>query len=94
MFYVHAQMVVFSEHVQDVLLFYLHVFWVGGTELCPQSMGVQEDMPIMFVLILLVFLGLCMKFSKDWTVTITYAEGYTYPGFMLGYSGHVSVFAI
>ena len=29
-FYVHAQMVVFSEHAQDVLLFYAHTYgWEG-----------------------------------------------------------------
>ena len=28
MFYVHAQMVVFSKHAQDVLLFYAHAYWV------------------------------------------------------------------
>ena len=32
MFYAHAQMVVFSEHAQDVLLFYVHAYWVGGSE--------------------------------------------------------------
>ena len=29
MFYMHAQM---SEHVQDVLLFYAHAYWLGGIE--------------------------------------------------------------
>ena len=28
MFYVHAQMVMFSEHTKDVLLFYAHAYWV------------------------------------------------------------------
>ena len=32
MFYMHAQVVVFSEHAQDVLLFYAHAYWVGGSE--------------------------------------------------------------
>ena len=32
MFIVHAQMVVFSEHAQDVLLCYVHAYWVGGSE--------------------------------------------------------------
>ena len=32
MFYVHAQMVVFSEHSQDVLLFCVHAYWVGASE--------------------------------------------------------------
>ena len=30
MFYVHAQMVVFSEHAQDVLLFHAHAYWWEG----------------------------------------------------------------
>ena len=31
-FYAHAQMVVFSEYAQDVLLFCAHAYWVGGLE--------------------------------------------------------------
>ena len=32
MFCAHAQMGLFSEHAQDVLLFYAHAYWVGGSE--------------------------------------------------------------
>ena len=32
MFYAHAQMVGFSEHVQDVILFCAHAYWVVGSE--------------------------------------------------------------
>ena len=32
MFYVHAQMVVFSEHTKDVLLFYVHAYQLGASE--------------------------------------------------------------
>ena len=33
MFYVHAEMAeLFSEHAQDVLLFYAHAYWVGESE--------------------------------------------------------------
>ena len=32
MFYAHAEVVVFSEHAKDVLLFYAHDYWVGGSE--------------------------------------------------------------
>ena len=31
-FYEYDQMVVFSEHAQDVLLFYAHAYWVRGSE--------------------------------------------------------------
>ena len=32
MFYVHAQVVVFSEHAQDFLLFYAHTYLLGESE--------------------------------------------------------------
>ena len=32
MFYVHAQMVVLTEHAMDVLLFCAHACWVGVSE--------------------------------------------------------------
>ena len=32
MFFVHAQMLVFSEHAQDVLLFCAHAYRVQGSE--------------------------------------------------------------
>ena len=32
MLYVYAQMVMFSDHAQDVLLFYAHAYWVGGSD--------------------------------------------------------------
>ena len=47
MFYAHAQMVVFSEHAQHVLLFYAHAYWVGGLSLPPDGCFVY--MPIIFV---------------------------------------------
>ena len=45
MFCAHAQMVVFSEHAQDVLLFYVHDYLVGGLSM--PTYGCSVHMPIM-----------------------------------------------
>ena len=47
MFQAHAQMVVFSEHAQDVLLCYTHAYWVGGLSM-PID-GCSVCMPIIIV---------------------------------------------
>ena len=47
MFYVHAQMVVFSEHAKDVLLFCVQDYWVGGLSM--PTDGCFVYMPILFV---------------------------------------------
>ena len=47
MFYMHAQMVMFSEHAQDVLLFCGHVYWFEG--LIMPTDGCSVWMPIIFV---------------------------------------------
>ena len=38
---------VFSEHTQDILLFYASAYWVGGLSMPPDGFSVH--MPIMFV---------------------------------------------
>ena len=47
MFYENAQMIVFSEHAHNVLLFYVNAYWVGGLNM--PTGGCSVCMPIMFV---------------------------------------------
>ena len=49
MFYVHAQMVMFSEHPKDVLFFYAHAYWVGGSKHSMPTDGCSECMSFIIV---------------------------------------------
>ena len=73
-FYVHAQMMMFSEHARHVLLFYAHAYWGWGlsmaTDGCSVCMAIiivnsklrgakQDSVPYMVKIILTHILSEC-----------------------------------
>ena len=49
MFYAHAQKVVFFEHAKDVLLLYVHAYWMGGTESCSAPLSLELIMTMVML---------------------------------------------